>query len=180
MALTDLLLDRNLNKERWEAYLNERRGTYEFRCQRYSAVAEVMIGGGLHMDDDIVDVGAGRLEFERYMRSIGWNGRYTPIDGSIDGTDINHWVPGPATWFVAIELLEHLDNPFRLMIQMSQQAFKGVVITTPNPAVVDVLAIDPTHVTPIPAEAFASRSWEHSIRSFFSKPHDSILAWKLP
>jgi hypothetical protein len=167
-------------KEFWNEYLDERRGTYEFRCGRYSAVGDRLLALGLTTTDSIVDVGAGRQEFARYMREQGWNGMYMPIDGSIDGTDIEIWEPFPTTFYVAIELLEHLAKPFRLMAAMNNNAVKGVVATTPNPATVDVLAIDRTHQTPISEDDFHARGWQTEIRSFFSNPDDSILAWAPP
>lgn len=166
----------NDTKQFWETYLQGRRGTYEFRCQRYSAVGR-FINDPL---DSVCDVGAGRCEFARYMRSLSWAGSYHPVDGSLDGTDLNHWRPTERyDWFVAIEVLEHLDDPYTLMQKLEAKANKGVIITTPNPEVVDVLDIDPTHVTPMHPHEFTLLGWRHEIRSFFAKENDSILAWKV-
>lgn len=179
MSMTD-------TKTFWEDYLNARRGTYEFRCQRYEAVGEVMEVEGPFRDgclnrwDSLCDVGAGRCEFRRYMREQGWCGQYRAVDGSIDGTDLNAWEPRLRyDWFVAIEVLEHLDDPYTLMQKLVAKARKGVVITTPNAETVDVLDIDPTHVTPLYPHDFKVLGWQHEIRSFFCKENDSILAWRL-
>src|SRR4051794_2907957 len=122
--------ERSINKRRWEKYLSQRTGTYEFRCRRYHAVYAQLILNGLKPDDLIVDVGAGMCEFDTYLRSMGWSGRYLPVDGAIDGTDLNGWGPSTrADFFVAIEVLEHLPQPFLLMSLLSMFAEKAVVIT---------------------------------------------------
>lgn len=132
-------------------YLDERQGKYEYRAVRYRAAADYMFSHGLNDTMTVVDVGAGMTEFDYTLRvEYGWRGRYIPIDGGIDGTDLNIWIPPRhAHWFVALEILEHLDNPYRLAQQMQWSAHSGVIFSTPNPATTDVLGMDPTHVTEV-------------------------------
>jgi hypothetical protein len=170
-------------QHKWETYLGARTGTYEFRCRRYAAVARKLQEMGLADGDLVVDVGAGRCEFDHFLRtSLGWTGRYLPVDGSLDGTDIERWAP-PETlrpeFFVAIELVEHLHAPHRLMRRMRAHARKGVAVTTPNPETTDVLGMDATHVTPVHFEEFTARGWAAEKCSLFGQPEDSILAYVL-
>lgn len=159
-------------------YLSERRSTFEFRCNRYRAVEERLKSIGLGVFDMIMDIGAGTQDFFKYMDTTPWTGLYLPVDGAIDGTDLNVWEPPCySDFFVAIELLEHIHDPWRLVGLMEKLCHKGVVITTPNSAVVDTLAIDPTHVTPLYEEDFRKRGWQTKIDSIFCKPNDTIIAW---
>lgn len=162
----------------WNEYLDLRCGTFEFRCRRYSAVHAVMADNGLGRYDTIVDVGAGRQEFKKFLRSTGWRGEYTPIDGSIDGTNLETWEPPePRDWFVAIEVMEHLCDPWRLVHAMHAKSHRGIVVTTPNPLTVNVLAMDSTHVTPVYPIEFMDNGYGHSIRQLFNTRGDSILGW---
>jgi hypothetical protein len=110
-----------------------------------------MYANGLDDSMTIFDVGAGMTEFDYCLRAeYGWRGRYIPIDGGIDGTDIEQWIPHrSAHWFVALELLEHLHNPYECLQRWIDKATVGVVVSTPNPLTTDVLGMDPTHVTEI-------------------------------
>ncbi|MBE1585075.1 hypothetical protein ACFPOI_49770 [Nonomuraea angiospora] len=84
------------------------------------------------------------------------------MDAWVDGVDLNEWTPPRQyDWFAALELLEHLDKPERLVRALQRHATKGVVVTTPNPQVWDVLAMDPTHVT--------------SLDTFYGKYQDGII-----
>jgi hypothetical protein len=168
--------ERRDTRKKWESYLCRRNGTYDFRCIRYAIVAQHLVKLGLKDDDLLVDVGAGRCEFDHFLRTeLKWRGRYVPVDGSLDGTDLEHWTPHiEADFFVAIELLEHLLNPFRLIKELEQTAKKGVVITTPNSAVVDTLAIDHTHRTPLFKHDFPG--WRTQITSLGWSQHDSVVA----
>jgi len=132
-------------------YLDDRTGKYEYRAVRYRAAIEEMIRLGLDDTMTVVDVGAGMTEFDYTLRAeYGWRGRYFPVDGGLDGTDLNTWTPPrEAHYFVALEILEHLSKPWTLLVKMQQYATKGVVISTPNPETTDVLGMDPTHRTEI-------------------------------
>lgn len=161
-------------------YLASRQANYEFRCRRYKGVADRLYNLRLWDWDSIADVGAGEQQFRHYMRSTrGWKGQYHPVDGSIDGTNLEEWVPSQRYSFViAIEVLEHLHNYERMMEIMERYSIWGAVATVPNPDVVDVLGCDPTHVSVIPAITFVERGWSVACESFFGVPNDTIIAWR--
>lgn len=136
-------------------YMDERTGKYEFRAIRYRHAIDAMFDHGLDDSMTIYDVGAGMTEFDYCLRrEYNWRGRYIPVDGGIDGTDLNEWrIPRVGHWFVALELLEHLTKWELLVRKMQFAALKGIVISTPNPQATDVIGMDPTHVREIwPAE----------------------------
>lgn len=134
-----------------DEYLQSRTGQYEFRAVRYRAAAEFMRANGLADEDTVVDVGAGWTEFDYCLRAeYNWRGRYVPLDGWIDGSDLNHYVPSrDAEWFVALEILEHLEHPLTFTHRIQDFATKGIVFSTPNPRTTDVLGMDPTHISVI-------------------------------
>jgi hypothetical protein len=107
-----------------------------------------MMRNGLDDSMTVFDIGAGMTEFDYCLRSeYDWRGRYIPVDGGIDGTDLNNWKPPrEAHWFVALELLEHLHDWRNLVFQMQRKAIHGIVVSTPDPRTTDVLGMDPTHV----------------------------------
>jgi len=137
-----------------DTYLGQRTGKYEQRAIRYRHALEAMRAHELHDGMTIVDVGAGWTEFDVTLRKeFDFMGRYIPVDGGIDGTDLNNWTPPRrADWFVALEILEHLNNPYEAAAQMMSAANVGVVFSTPNPRTTDVLGMDETHVTEISAK----------------------------
>lgn len=179
--MTDVL---TRDQDFWERYLNERTGTYDFRCRRYSAVFEVLVNLGLQAHDSVCDVGCGRQEFARFLHEQGWRGEYLPVDGSIDGTDLDVWEPRCRTdWLVAIEVVEHVYRPDRLITAMTDGAAKGITLTTPNPETVDVLAIDRTHVSVIWPSDLESNGLEWKRATLFGDPvyrkeSDSLVAWR--
>lgn len=131
-------------------YMDERQGKYEYRAIRYRAAIQQLFDMGLDDSMTIVDVGAGMTEFDYCLRAeFNWRGRYIPIDGGIDGTDIRTWIPRQAHFFVALEILEHLEDWVSVTIRMKNAATKGIVVSTPDPEACDVLAMDPTHVVEI-------------------------------
>src|SRR6266568_5097709 len=145
---------------RCNEYLNERKGTYAFRRRRYDAVARRLLALGLQEGDVVVDLGAGRCEFGRYLRlelrqpSLV----YLPFDGAIDGIDFDDFIPlVKADWYVAIEVLEHLHDPWTTLDQISRCARRGIVLTTPNSSEVDTLGMDETHRVPITPQDLLSR-----------------------
>lgn len=131
-----------------DEYLNERTGKYEYRQVRYLTAAGVLVARNLTHEDTVLDLGAGMTEFDYCLRTeYGWRGRYVPIDGSIDGTNIETWIPPRKYDFVvALEILEHLHNPRRVLRELQSYTRKGIVVSVPNPRTVDVLGIDRTHV----------------------------------
>lgn len=132
-------------------YMDSREGKYEFRAIRYRRAIEEMYLHGLDDSMTVFDVGAGMTEFDYTLRAeYNWRGRYIPIDGGVDGTDIDFWTPKrDGHWFVALELMEHLKQPFVCLDTWKQHATQGVVISTPNPKTTDVLGMDATHLCEI-------------------------------
>lgn len=164
--------------DRCNTYLDQRIGTYEFRKIRYTSVVQKMSRMGLRDDHLVVDVGAGRCELNHLLHELYFRVRYLPVDGSLDGTDLETWQPPlRADFFAAIEILEHIHHPQRLMRELMLHANKGIVATTPNPLTTDVMGMDHTHVTPLYPAHFAALGWKTEIRSHFGQPDDSILAW---
>lgn len=140
----------------WREYLEtqDTYGTYEDRKQEYMIVARELAQMGLEDDDLIYDVGAGSCDMDHYLRTEhGWRGKYCPVDGAIDGVNLEYWLPHNevtrADYVVSIQTIEHMRYPDVFLQKLKNLAARGLVVTTPNPAVVDVLAVDPTHITPI-------------------------------
>lgn len=152
-----------------DAYMDNRTGRYEFRAVRYRHAIEAMFRGGLDDSMTVVDVGAGMTEFDCCLRLEGhWRGRYIPIDGGIDGTDIQKWVPPrEAHWFVGLELLEHLHNPYECLQRWMNAATVGVVVSTPNPRTTDVIGMDPTHVCAIYADTLKEMGFNVTEETFY-------------
>jgi hypothetical protein len=171
------------------SYLSARTGTYEFRCKRYAAVAEALqkIRGDILLASIVVDYGAGRCEFGRYLRNkFPKRGiKYWPLDGSIDGIDLSEKIPNIESGYgVAIEFLEHLPNPEYAFYQICNNSEIGVVITTPNPRTTDVLGMDRTHKTAISKQDL--EKWGCEVQetelfgdSRFGNPADTLLGvWR--
>lgn len=151
-------------------YLDERTGKYEFRAVRYRAAARAMVAHGLDDSMTVFDIGAGMTEFDYTLRAeFGFRGRYIPIDGGIDGTNLNTWTPTRnGHWFVALEILEHLHAPYYFTKAVLQKnATKGVIFSTPNPRTTDVLGMDPTHTCAIYADSMKELGFEVSEETFY-------------
>lgn len=163
------------------SYLNKRTGTYEFRCRRYGLIVDRLSRMGLNHGDVVVDVGAGRCEFGRYLREAGWHCHYIPFDGSIDGVDLDRgWrLPFRPHFAVAIEFIEHLTHPFLFMRRLLDQCQIGVAVTTPNPAEVDVLAMDATHKSPVTETQLRMQGFfTQALQLFTEDKRDTIVAYK--
>jgi hypothetical protein len=166
-------------------YMDERTGKYEYRAIRYRHAIEAMMAHGLDDSMTIFDVGAGMTEFDYCLRrEYDWRGRYIPVDGGIDGTDLNAWVPPrEAHWFVALELLEHLTHWRDLVYHMKVSASQGIVVSTPNPRTTDVIGMDPTHVTEIHAHDLGGRNFKVTEETFYGgiwsqgKPDSLFGVW---
>lgn len=171
--------------ESCDNYMNDREGRYEYRAVRYRHAINAMLREGLDNSMTIFDVGAGMTEFDYCLRAeYNWRGRYIPVDGGIDGVDLNFWTPPrEAHWFVALELLEHLHSAYLLTTRMKQYAIKGVVISTPNPETTDVLGMDPTHVKEIHAQALEVIGFNVTEETFYGgvfsggEPDSLFAAW---
>lgn len=150
-------------------YMDERTGKYEYRAVRYRKAVETMLAHGLDDSMTVFDIGAGMTEFDYCLRAeYNWRGRYIPIDGGIDGTDLNDWYPPrEAHWFVALELVEHLHNWRGLVINMQECATKGIVVSTPNPWTTDVLGMDPTHVVEVFPNDLNDAEFTVSLETFY-------------
>lgn len=140
----------------WMKYLTPEQtptyGTYEDRVPEYRLIGAALKVAGLVDDDLIVDVGAGCCDLDHWLRTgMGWRGRYLPVDGAVQGIDLNAgWLPDvPADWYVSTETVEHVYEADRLIAAMQGLASKGVVISTPNADSHDVRLTDPTHVRPV-------------------------------
>lgn len=166
-------------------YMDERTGKYEYRKVRYDAAIQWMVDNGLRDGMTVVDVGAGMTEFGFcLMHDWGFNVRYIPVDGGIDGTDLETWIPPrEAHFFVALELLEHLQNAYTLLANMKDKATIGVVISTPNPKTTDVIGMDPTHVREIRANELRFFGMKVEERTFYGgvfsdgKPDSLFGTW---
>lgn len=154
------------------------RRPYAERAARYATAADRLTAGGLCDLHTLADIGAGGTELDYLLRTQhGWRGRYLPVDrwtGPVD-LDLEHWVPPRCwDWFACLEVLEHLADPMRLLNAMCDAAASGVVVTTPNPDVVNVLALDPTHRTPLTREQLASAGLYTSVHNFYGADGDGI------
>lgn len=169
-----------------DTYMDERTGKYEYRAVRYRAAIDWMVSQGLDDSMTVVDVGAGMTEFDFCLRAeYGWRGRYIPVDGGIDGTDLNTWVPPrDAHFFVAMELVEHLNEWRTLLSRMQARATKGVVLSTPNPFTTDVLGMDPTHVTEVYPVELEGMGYTVTEETFYGgvfsggKPDSLLATWR--
>lgn len=149
-------------------YLAEREGKYEYRAIRYRAAIEQMLGMGLDDTMTIVDVGAGMTEFDYCLRrEYDWRGRYIPVDGGIDGTDIRTWNPRSAHWFVALEIFEHMYEWREVNARMKAAASKGIVVSTPWGMACDVIAMDPTHVTTVETRQLENEGFKVTYHDFY-------------
>lgn len=166
-----------------DAYLGARTGCYAWRRERYRAALHALIAAGLTNEDTVVDVGAGWTEFDYCLRVEGDSRcRYVPVDGCIDGTDLQLWAPPrEAEFFVCLEILEHINSPHILVGDMQQRCSKAIVVSTPNPETTDVLGMDPTHKTPISTDDLRGWGFDVEARSFYGQPDDSLFAvWRAP
>lgn len=152
-----------------DQYMDDRTGKYEWRAARYRFAIEAMLANGLDDTMTIFDVGAGMTEFDYTLRrEYNWRGRYIPIDGGIDGTDLNNWTPPrDAHWFVALELFEHLAKWEELSVNMQMKASRGIVVSTPNPRTTDVIGMDPTHVIEVAQEDLERHGFAVTEQTFY-------------
>lgn len=167
--------------ENCEAYLRARTGNYGQRSERYLQASRELRGMGLNDDHLLCDVGAGWTEFDYHLRTRwGWRGRYWPVDCAIDGTDLNEWMPPRRCDFmVGLEIAEHMRNPAHLLLKLINNADEGVVVTVPNPRVVDVLEIDGDHKSVVTQQMLEEIGFDVMERSCYGKPNDALLGmWR--
>jgi len=165
--------------EKWTQYRDARRADYNFRARtRYAYVAELLFMMGLKSEHTVIDVGAGTCGFGRYLHSKGWHGIYNPVDAVVSGEDLERWTPRHrADFYVSIETLEHLTEPYKLLDAMADKANIGLVITTPNPAAVDVLNCDPTHKSVLRGEELRAKQLAVRAVSWFGVEADTLVAF---
>lgn len=164
-----------------DAYLAARTGSYAQRCVRYDAALSAMYDAGLGHDSTIVDVGSGWGELAVRLHTFyGSLARYYPVDACLDGTDLDEWFPPRrAEFFVALEVIEHLRDPIRLLEAMQGSATRAVIVSTPNPATTDVLGMDPTHRTEVHRPTLEACGFTVSEKSFYGAKADSLLGvWR--
>lgn len=154
------------------------RRPFDERMGRFAVAADRLMSGGLCDLHTLADIGAGCTELDFYLRvHRRWRGRYLPIDrwtGS-EELDLECWMPPRRwDWFVCLDVLEHLVDPFQLLERMCDAAEVGVVVTTPNPEVVDVLAMDDTHRTSITRSELAAQGLYTSLHNFYGTAGDGI------
>ncbi len=161
-----------------EEYLRARTGSYHQRKNRYRVAGDAMVQAGLNDESLVVDLGAGWTELDYYLRvERGWRGRYWPVDAMFDGTDLDLFVPPrPADFFVALEVLEHLRHPLRLLRLSIQLATRGVVVSVPNPDTTDVLGMDPTHKSVITSGMLEACGMTVEVVSCYGNPNDTLFA----
>lgn len=177
-------MDVETTRDRWKHYLwtCPSYGSQQDRVPEYDVTWQILRRGGVTDRDLIVDVGCGDQGLDIYLRRLAaFRGQYLGLDGSIQGIDLNFWEPPHrADWFVALEVIEHLEKPAHIIRRMLRYADKGVIISTPNADVVDVLAVDPTHVTPVGIKDVEEWGMEH--QEFAMNPGrgegDTLFGWK--
>lgn len=152
------------------------RRPYIERRTRYEVAADRLTTGGLSDRHSVADIGAGHTELDVCLRTVhGWRGRYTAVDRWTGDIDLEVWSPPVRwDWVACLEVLEHLRDPFRLLAELMSSALLGVVVTTPNPEVVDVLAMDPTHITPITRQQLADAGLYTSLHNLYGTHQDGI------
>lgn len=152
------------------------RRPYVERCARYAVAADRLAAGGLSDRHAVADIGAGNTELDVWLRTEhGWRGRYVPVDRWTGEVDLNNWMPPRRwEWVAAVEILEHLHDPLRLLTDLMGSATMGVVVTTPNPDVVDVMAMDPTHVTALTRQELAAAGLYTSLHNLYGTDGDGI------
>ena len=160
-------------------YIGNRHSGFEFRSIRYEAVLEALRLLGLKQGDSIVDVGGADGEFGKYLEQEKAGVNYKVVDGMLDGTNLNEWIPQEKAHFmVSIEVIEHLENPRDFLKTLDAYSIKGAVLTTPNPHVVDVRAMDKTHISPTYPVDFYSQGYKVFPQMLFFENGDSLLAIK--
>jgi hypothetical protein len=162
--------------DRCAAYICADRRPYSERKARYQVASDRLHQSGFSDRDTLLDLGAGGTELDYCLRTEhDWRGRYVPVDGWIDGTDLETWTPPhPPAWFAALEIVEHLQDPQRLIKVMKEHARRGFVLTTPNSAVVDVFAMDSDHVHAFTRTQLQAWGLHTTVHTFYGTPDDGL------
>jgi len=175
----------DLSPQEWkaecEAYLTAQ-GPWVARSRRYRAASLALNHMGFQNGDLVVDVGAGMCDFAAFMYTEGYRFRYVPIDGSISGIDLESDILTllHADWYVCIETIEHMADPWMLADFMQGYADKGMVITTPNAAVTNVLELDPTHKCGLTLDDFYDHGYLANTESIHYDQDTILATWQRP
>lgn len=172
-----------------DEYMASRTGKYEWRAIRYRKAAQFFHSISLSDEDTVCDLGAGWTEFDYCLRTeFDWRGRYMPLDAGMYPVDLNSWTPNrPVEFFVALEIVEHLHDPERILRLLPEYAHKGIAISVPNPRTVDVYGMDPTHVSAPTEEMFRDFGYTVQEATFYGgvysqgAKNDALFAtWSAP
>lgn len=169
--------------ENCEGYINEPRRSFEEKRVRYDAASDLLVDMGLSDVDTVLDIGAGWTEMDYVLRThVNFMGRYIPVDGGIDGVNVDawDWMPRQTDYLVALEIVEHLTAPEVFLHKILKSATKGIVLSTPNPQRVDVLAMDPDHKSSIWGADLQNYGFSVQYQNFYGSNYDGILAWYAP
>lgn len=155
--------------EEVDTYLGERTGTFDQHAVRYRHAVAWLVEHGLSDQDTLCDVGAGWTELDYILRAEhGWRGRYLPLDAGLFPVDLETWTPyRTVEWYVALDVIEHVHDPARLVRQMCNSATRGVVISVPNPQTTDVFGMDETHLSAPDAVMLGSLGFHTDIETFY-------------
>ena len=147
---------------------------YESRRALFHQIAYELFDMGLSDRDRIVEVGATDGDFDFFLRAEEeWRGLYVPLGAPVDSTSFDDWASSiEADFFVSINLLERISQPFTLMALMAIRARKGVVAVVLNPEPLTEGKI----VTPISSDDFAIHGWDARVLSLGGREKDSIIA----
>lgn len=175
----------DLSYDACDEYMHSRTGKYEWRAIRYRAAIDYLQSLSLTSHDTVCDLGAGWTEFDYCLRrEYDWRGRYMPLDAGLYPVDLNTWSPNrEVEFFVALEILEHLHDPERLLKELQAHATKGIVISVPNPETVDVLEIDVTHVSTPDKSLFTNLGFRVEEKMFYGgvfsqgRPDSLFATW---
>ncbi|MEV0387051.1 hypothetical protein [Nonomuraea sp. NPDC050643] len=127
-----------------------------------------VIGGNLVLNDRLLE-----RDLRLARRTAGIAGGSTAEGGS--GTQPAPEFPAPRTPAAPAGLIV---NPLAYIDEHEMprgQVTKGVVVTTPNPEVWDVLAMDPTHVSPITTAMLEAWGFRIGLLTFYGKYQDGII-----
>lgn len=173
------LSTRETTLESCRNYIQDRESSYAFRSIRYEAVLDTLLLLGLSDGDSIIDVGGADGDFGRYLKEQGIKVRYEVVDGMKDGTNLNNWVPTKtADFMVSIEVIEHLESPSDFLQTLDAHSIKGVVVTTPNPMVVNVFEMDKTHISEVFPRHFYAEGYNVYPAILFFEHGDSLIGLK--
>lgn len=172
----------------YQDYLVARYRSYDERAIRYRITAHIMLRMGMTLGDSVLDLGGGDAEMEKCLREeFGFEGVYYNYDYTTEN-DLYEFIALAhefcPDFIVSLETIEHLQ-PFyarRLLRVARETAITGVVMTTPDATVQDVLAMDDTHLWGATARDFEAAGYEVQTHTLYDGFHsggkpDGLVAW---